>query len=136
MKTLQKTLIGALILTTLGGGMAYAVNPASSGLSEEVRSGSLRVPEGTESEAELAQLARITKDQAEAAALAMFPGEVIGASLDDENGFLVWKIAIKQTQGVIEVAVDAGDGQVLAADPEDEDEGHQEEREEREERRD
>lgn len=62
--------------------------------------------------------AKITVDQAKAAALAKYPGATISAAqLEDENGTLVWGIALKETSGVgQEVKVDATNGQIVAGD--------------------
>lgn len=62
--------------------------------------------------------AKITVDQAKAAALAKYPGATISAAqLEDENGTLVWGIALKETSGVgQEVKVDAITGQIVAGD--------------------
>ncbi|RDV84033.1 PepSY domain-containing protein [Ammonifex thiophilus] len=64
----------------------------------------------------LAKLAKITPDEAKAAALKAVPGQVTGVSLDNENGNLVYSVEIKNGNEVVDVKVDAGNGQVLAQD--------------------
>jgi len=72
--------------------------------------------EGRESQA-LAGLAKISAADAEKAALAKVPGSVIKTSLDNENGYLVYSVEVKDVQGkVFEVKVDAGNGTVLATE--------------------
>jgi hypothetical protein len=93
MKPSVKTLAGLTLIATLGDGTVIAANPNLAGLGGEVKSASLRAPEGVESEAQLARLARI--DRAQPEALAALPGTVTKAKLDDENGFLVWQIDIE-----------------------------------------
>lgn len=54
-------------------------------------------------------MAKITPEQAKAAALAAVPGTVTSVQLGNENGFLVYDVTI----GTQEVIVDAGNGKVL-----------------------
>ena len=126
----------ATILTTvalvasLAAGTVFATGAAR--LPDEVQSASIQVPEGVETQAAFADYAKITRQQAEAAALAVRSGRVVKAELDDEDGYLVWQIDVQHAKGTTEIAVDAGDGKVLAAetdDDEDEDEREHEDRE-------
>jgi len=72
--------------------------------------------EGSESQA-LAGLAKISAADAEKAALAKVSGTVIKTSLDNENGYLVYSVEVKDAQGkVFDVKVDAGNGTVLATE--------------------
>lgn len=71
-------------------------------------------PQGTEvpdaqEEAQYRSLAKITPQQAQQAAQAVVPGTVSSVKLEDQDGSLVYAVVIGQT----EVAVDAGNGQVL-----------------------
>ena len=68
--------------------------------------------EGAESE-RLKSLARITPEQAQAAALAQIPGTVKKVELENEDGNLVYGVEIKTANGESDVKVDAGDGRVL-----------------------
>lgn len=127
---MQRTtrIISALtIVTALGAGAAIAANQASGyKLPDEVKSASIKVPEDTESQADFAKLARVGQQEAEAAALAVQPGQVVQAKLDDEDGYLVWQIDVKHDKGTTEIAVDAGNSKVLAAEAEEND-GHEDE---------
>lgn len=109
--------------SALAAGVALAASPTSAGkLPDEVTSASIRVKEGTaEDQASLQRLARITQPQAQAAALAALPGQVVKAQLDDEDGFLVWQVDVRNDAGTTEIAVDAGNGKVLAAEAEEDD---------------
>lgn len=70
---------------------------------------SIKVPDPEP--ANLASLAKITPDQAMAAALAAYPGtQVNKVELENENGCLVY--AVELTNG-LELKVDAGNGKVL-----------------------
>jgi uncharacterized membrane protein YkoI len=68
--------------------------------------------EGAESE-RLQSLARITPEQAQAAALAQVPGTVKKVELENEDGNVVYGVEIKTAKGESDVKVDAGDGRVL-----------------------
>ncbi|MHB0886633.1 MAG: PepSY domain-containing protein [Bacillota bacterium] len=71
--------------------------------------------------ASLQGMAKITPEQAKAAALAAVPGTVLGASLDNENGNVVYSVEVKAADGVHELKIDAGNGTVLAQDSQNED---------------
>lgn len=122
MQRTSKIISALTIVTTLGAGAAIAANQASGyKLPDEVKSASIKVPENTESQADFAKLARISQQEAEAAALAVQPGQIVQAKLDDEEGFLVWQIDVKHGKGTTEIAVDAGNSKVLAAEAEEDD---------------
>jgi uncharacterized membrane protein YkoI len=76
--------------------------------------------EGAESE-RLKSLARITPEQASAAALAQVPGTVKKVELENENGNVVYGVEIKTADGESDVKVDAGDGRVLHVEKDGED---------------
>jgi uncharacterized membrane protein YkoI len=63
--------------------------------------------------AQLQKLARITSDQARTAALAQVPGTATSTELENEDGNLVYGVAVKTKAGEREVKVDAGNGKVL-----------------------
>jgi uncharacterized membrane protein YkoI len=65
--------------------------------------------EEQQEEAQLESLAKITPQQAEEAARTVASGTVSRVSLDNEDGSVVYKVIIGQS----EVLVDAGDGTVL-----------------------
>jgi uncharacterized membrane protein YkoI len=68
-------------------------------------------------------LAKIDQAAAEKAALDAVPGTVKDAELGNENGFVVWEVEVQASDGTLqEVKVDAGNGQILAQEAED-DEG-------------
>lgn len=133
MQRTVKILSALTLVTALGAGAAIASGKAGNNkLPDEVKSASIKVPENTESQSEFVKLARVTQQQAEAAALTVQPGQVIQAKLDDEDGYLVWQIDVKHDKGTTEIAVDAGNRKVLAAEAEEndgneheEDEGHE-----------
>jgi uncharacterized membrane protein YkoI len=68
--------------------------------------------EGAESE-RLKSLARITPEQASAAAVAQVPGTVKRVELENENGNVVYGVEITTANGESDVKVDAGNGRVL-----------------------
>lgn len=119
MKRTAKILTAVTLLSALAGGTAFATGAIK--LPGEVKTSSIKVPEGLETQAEFARHAKVTQQQAEAAALAVMPGQVVKAKLDDEDGYLVWQIDIKHARGVTEVAVDAGNTKPLAMEAEDDD---------------
>lgn len=61
----------------------------------------------------LSGLAKISADQAKAAALAAVPGTVVKVTLDNENGAVVYSVEVDTGHGVIDVKVDAGNGAIL-----------------------
>jgi uncharacterized membrane protein YkoI len=70
--------------------------------------------------AALASQAKITADQANAAALGQFPGGTVKkTSLDDENGTVVYSVELTDSAGTAqEVKVDAASAKVLQAQAE------------------
>ena len=120
MKRSTQALTALGLVAALGTGTALATGAID--FPDEVKSSSIKLPRGVESQAEFAKHAKVTQqEEAEAAALAALPGEVVKAKLDDEDGYLVWQIDVKHAKGVTEVAVDAGNAKVLAMEAEDDD---------------
>ncbi len=120
MKTSRKLMMAALI-TTLGAGGAMAGAQVLNGqFPDEVKTSSIKLPRGTpEDQASLLKLSKISQTEAESAALAAAPGGTVRkAKLDDENDHLVWKIDVAHNGQMIELAVDPGNGQILAAEAE------------------
>lgn len=69
------------------------------------------------SESEHAAKAGILIDSAINAALQAVPGTVIGAALENENGYLVYGVDIvKADHRILDVKVDAGNGKGLKID--------------------
>ena len=68
--------------------------------------------------AALAKLAKISEADARNAALAKFPGATIQkASLEDENGNVVWAVRLTDAKKAAqEVKVDAGNAAILAVE--------------------
>lgn len=67
--------------------------------------------------AALAGLAKVTSDQAKAAAQARYPNATLrSVALDDENGWLVWSVDLLDGTTSRDVKVDAGNGTILAVD--------------------
>ncbi|WP_405219111.1 PepSY domain-containing protein [Agrococcus sp. Ld7] len=75
-----------------------------------------------EEDATLRDLATVTPDEAEAAALAAVPGTIREVDLDDEDGFVVYEVEVTAADGTVTgVLIDAGDASVLAQEAEDAD---------------
>lgn len=121
MKRNAKILAAVTLVASLAAGTAFATGALK--LPDEVKSSSIKLPRGVESQAEFAKHAKVSQQQAEAAALKVQPGQVVKAKLDDEDGYLVWQIDVKHDRGTTEIAVDAGNSEVLAAEAEEEDDG-------------
>lgn len=119
MKPTAKILTAATMAAALAAGTAFATGAIK--LPDEVKSSSIKLPRGVESQVEFAKHAKVTQQEAEAAALAVMPGQVVKAKLDDEDGYLVWQIDVKHAKGTTEIAVDAGNAKVLAAEAEEDD---------------
>lgn len=123
MKRNTKILAAVTLVASLAAGTAFATGAIK--LPDEAKSSSIKLPRGVESQAEFAKHAKVSQQQAEAAALAVQPGQVVKAKLDDEDGYLVWQIDVKHDKGTTEIAVDAGNSKVLAAEAEaEEDDDH------------
>lgn len=107
------------VLLHVGAGFAgmpplFSAGPAAPPLSPPACSIKVPVPEP----ADLTPLARISADKAMAAALAAYPGARVKAlALENEDGCLVYRLLLSNG---LEVKVDAGNGLVLRAVPEDE----------------
>jgi hypothetical protein len=82
---------------------------------------------GTDSEANdaaLAGLAKISPDQAKAAALAAVPGTAGKVELENEDGNVVYGVEVTTASGsTMDVKVDAGNGKVLSQEADDGAEG-------------
>lgn len=76
------------------------------------------MPEDESAEAAaLASLATVSQADAEAAALAAVSGEIVQAELDNENGFVVWSIEVRDAAGTVhDVKIDAGNAAVLGTE--------------------
>lgn len=81
------------------------------------------MPEDEAAEAEALQaLATVSQADAEAAALAAISGEIVQTELDNENGFVVWSVEIRDAAGTVhDVKIDAGSGAVLGTQADEED---------------
>ena len=109
---LSKAVIGFFV-GALTVGMAHAAH-------ESKMKGSIQVPH--ESQKSYANLAQISLVEATNKALRNTPGKIISSGLENEDGFLVYAIKISTAQkDVKEVIVDAGNGQILASNDEDQD---------------
>lgn len=76
------------------------------------------LPEDEAAEAAaLASMATVSQPDAEAAALAAVSGEIVEAELDNENGFVVWSIEVRDAAGTVhDVKIDAGNAAVLGTE--------------------
>jgi len=76
------------------------------------------MPEDEAAEAAaLAGLATVSQADAEAAALAAVSGDIMQAELDNENGFVVWSIEVRDAAGTVhDVKIDAGNAAVLGTE--------------------
>ena len=127
----------ALGVVALGAGLLGAGYAASAGPQAPAHTSSIQTKDNDREEkgehhgerGEAARLAPLTKiDLARATSAAIFqvPGTVLSAALENENGNVVYSVAIKTPANEIkDVKVDAGNGQVLHVDADDhgEDEG-------------
>ena len=107
--------VGMSLLATTVGSSAWANKKH-----EPTWKGTIPVT-GQHSDAELQQMAKVTKDDAQKTALAAVKAaetnkKVVGGELEAEHGYLIWSFDIQVTgkTGEQEVLVDAGNGKVLA----------------------
>jgi uncharacterized membrane protein YkoI len=86
--------------------------------------GSIKVVEGshsneTDEAAALQTSAKILQSDAEKAALAKVAGTVVKTTLDNENGYLVYAVEVRDAANAVsDVKVDAGNGTVLTVEAE------------------
>lgn len=120
----RKFIAGGAAVLTLGlGGTGIAI-AQSGGDAKAAYTSSVTTPDtGTEVEGNdpaLAALAKITPDQAKAAALAAVPGTAGQVELENEDGNVVFGVEVTTSAGkTIDVKVDAGNGKVLAQEADD-----------------
>jgi uncharacterized membrane protein YkoI len=101
-KKLAALALGGLLLTTSAAGIAAASGQLN---------GSIKITQ--DNEANYANLASVTIDQAVASALQAQPGKVIKAELENENGYLVWGVEVASNNQINEVKVDAKNAKIL-----------------------
>src|SRR3712207_2179200 len=113
------------MVVLVGAGVAYAANGSSQTIIGEDRGddsyrGSVSAP--GQSESSLRELANIDQAAAEQAALKVVPGRVHETELEtSDNGYVVYDIEVAGKDGKNhEVKVDAGNGEVLHQELEDE----------------
>jgi hypothetical protein len=70
----------------------------------------------TDESAALQPLAKISAADATKAALAAVPGTASTATLENENGNVVYSVVVTTSTGSVDVKVDAGNGKVLSQD--------------------
>jgi uncharacterized membrane protein YkoI len=78
---------------------------------------SIQVPAKLESEAALQKLAKVTREDAARIAQGSAPGTVVETKLENEDQNLVYTVEISSGGKTSEVIVDAGNGKVLAVNP-------------------
>ena len=103
LKKLAVLALGGILLTASTVGVANA---------DQQVTGSIRITQ--DNETSYADLSKTTIDQAMSSALAVQPGKVIKAKLEDENSSLVWNVDIVSNNQMYEVKVDAKDAKVLS----------------------
>lgn len=112
-------LVGAYLLgsATLGQILAQSPGPSPTAPAHVAGQDHEEQSEAAEAQA-LQSQAKITPDQAKAAALAQFPGaSVQKVELDNENGTVVYSVQLTDSSGKgWDVKVDAGTGMVLRSE--------------------
>ena len=78
---------------------------------------SIQVPRGVKKESELQKLARITREQAVQIAQGAAAGTVVESGLENEDQNLVYTVEVSNAGSTSEVIIDAGNGKVLAVQP-------------------
>jgi uncharacterized membrane protein YkoI len=82
---------------------------------------SIQVPRGLK-KWELQKLARITREQAVQIAQGATTGTVVESALENEDQNLVYTVEVSNAGSTSEVIIDAGNGKVLAVQPDGDDE--------------
>jgi uncharacterized membrane protein YkoI len=78
---------------------------------------SIQVPRGVKKEAALQKLATITREQAVQIAQGAAAGTVVESALENEDQNLVYTVEVSNAGSTSEVIIDAGNGKVLAVQP-------------------
>jgi uncharacterized membrane protein YkoI len=131
---LKKVLIGTSIAATLvaGGLLGSSVLGADHGQRASKTTAQMESQNGNEQDDQTAVdgVAKITPDEAKAAALTQFPGATInGVELENEDGSLVYNVKLTADGKAYEVKIDANTGTVLrteADEPDGDNENSQE----------
>lgn len=98
----------------------YVAAQHSTSPSSPAFQGSIAVDENQEQT--FPALATLTMQEAIGAAQTEVPGQVLGAGLEEKDGYLVYEVEIVEASGAItEVLVDAGNGTVLQLEQDHED---------------
>jgi uncharacterized membrane protein YkoI len=108
--------LAAIALVAVGAPYASAETKEPSYNSSVKVDGKRHGGEGQEA-VRYAALAKIDAAQAGSAAQAKVPGRILGTALENENGNLIFSVAIQPSQSgapVQEVKIDAGNGSILA----------------------
>ena len=109
-RVLLGVLLGVLVLAALAYGASLLWGPSDAECGPVA--GTVRVADG-----DRPALARISEDDARAAALvAVPPAAVVEVDLDEEDGFLVYEVALRHDREEFDVVVDAGTGEVLCTE--------------------
>lgn len=111
------------------GGVAVATGAVDPGGDDLLRPGTVTVDESAlpdddvAEQAALAELSSVEDAAARAAAVEeLGGGEIVESELEDEDGFVVWEVAVRAEDGVVhEVTVDAGDAGILGTEIDDDD---------------
>jgi len=135
--------VAATTILVLGGGAAVATQQLEEEEEAPIDKGATPAENGQQDETASetpAKLVKVDRAAAEAAALDAVPGEVRETELENEGGFVVYEVEIvdgaprparsprRPAGGLREVVVDAGNGEVLGQEIE-EDEGPDEDAE-------
>jgi hypothetical protein len=112
--------IGIVMLVVISSALYAATQPSPS-TPRAALQGTITVDE--DQEPTFPALAKLTLQDAIAAAQAAVPGQVLSVGLEEEDGYLVYEVEIVEAQGAItEVLVDAGNGTVLQMEQDHKDE--------------
>jgi uncharacterized membrane protein YkoI len=116
--TLTASAVSALAGTAQGqlaSGAAAKAAVALDQLPHEVQNGSIQVKK--DKEQTMAAQASVTAAEAAKVAAGATNGKVLATKLDDENGYLIWKVHVLDPQGKeAQLNIDAGNGRLLAAE--------------------
>ncbi len=136
MKMYQKGVLALTLASLLTGGVALASSTGNAGirvtgpvamqnLPTEARNGSIQVKD--ENEGVMADQARISAAEAARIATQAHPGTVVETELGNENGSLIWEVTQQDVRGQeIQLKLDAGNGNLLAAEFGDHEDGNHE----------
>jgi len=117
---MRKKLMTILGAGTLASSLIFTGTSFAKSTANEVQNGTIRVEKKTDKD--FFDQAKLSIEQSMVKALSEVQGTILKAELDNENGFLIYSIEVmKVDKNIMDVKIDAGSGEILFVEENDED---------------